>query len=76
MCCSVNDVLVTATMTQVGGVEAGDVSPVSIQTQSRNKHFLQFSFTQRTQRKRLRLNGNRAVDMLLDHDLLLAAVNC
>jgi len=30
--------------------------------QRKRLRFLRFSFTQRTQRKRLRLNGNRALD--------------
>jgi len=32
-----------------------------LREQRKRLHFLRFSFTQRTQRKRLRLNGNRAL---------------
>jgi len=39
--------------------------------------FLRFSFTQRTQRKRLRLNGNRASNVLIDcHAVTRPATYC
>ena len=43
--------------------------PIGMLGRRKRLRFLRFSFTQRTQRKRLRLNGNRALQSAITDDL-------